>query len=332
MMLYKNPKVKVCSPDGVLQEDTLAPNLFIICLDYVLWMSMDLMKENGITLAKARNRWYPAQTIINADCADDIALLVNTPTQAKSLLHSLERAVGGIGLHVNTDKTEFMRICWRGSISTINSRSLKLVDKFIYLRSSISSMENDISTQLAKAWTTIDMLLVIWKSDLSDKIKCSFFQAVVTSILLYGCITWMLTKRIEKRLDGNCTRMLRTILNKSWWQHTTKQLLYSHLPPISKTIQIRWTRYAEYCWRGKDKLISDILSWPSLHRWTRVGWSARTYIQQLCTDTRCSMEDLPGVMNDRRVAREGEGKEIRASSIIWWSDVEIKCILERTEY
>ena len=54
------------------------------------------------------------------------------------------------------------------------------------------------------------------KSDLIDKMKRSFFQAAVVSILLYGCTTWTLTKRLKKKLDGNYTRMLRAILNKSW--------------------------------------------------------------------------------------------------------------------
>ena len=45
--------------------------------------------------------------------------------------------------------------------------------------------------------------------------KRSYFQAAVGSILLYGCTTWTLTKRLEKKLDGNYTRMLRAILNKS---------------------------------------------------------------------------------------------------------------------
>ena len=74
-------------------------------------------------------------------------------------------------------------------------------------------------------------------------------------ILLYGCTTWMLTKRMEKKLDGNYTRMLQAILNKSWRQHPTKQQLYSYLPPITKTIKIRWTRHAGHCWRSKDELI-----------------------------------------------------------------------------
>ena len=79
----------------------------------------------------------------------------------------------------------------------------------------------------------IDRLSIIWKSDLTDKMKRSFFQAAVVSILLYGCTTWTLTKRLEKKLAGNYTRMLRAILNKSWRQHPTRHQLYGHLPPIS---------------------------------------------------------------------------------------------------
>ena len=96
-------------------------------------------------------------------------------------------------------------------------------------------------------------------SDLTDKMKRSFFQAAVTSILLYGCTTWTLTKRPEKKLDGNYTRMLRAILNKSWRQHPTRHQLYGHLPPITKTIQVRRTRHAGHCWRSRDELISDVL-------------------------------------------------------------------------
>ena len=112
------------------------------------------------------------------------------------------------------------------------------------------SIENDINKRLAKAKTAIDRLSIIWKSDLSDKIKRNFIQAAVASILLYGCTTWTLNKRTKKKLDRNCSRMLRAILNKSWRQHPIKQQLYGHLPPISKTIQIRRTRHAGHCWRS----------------------------------------------------------------------------------
>ena len=127
--------------------------------------------------------------LTNADYADDIAILANTPNQAETLLHSLERTAAGISLHVNAHKTEYMCYNQTGDISTLDGTPLKLVDKFTYLGSSVSSTEKDIDTRLTKAWTAIDRLSIIWESDLTDKIKRSFFQAAVVSILLYGCTT-----------------------------------------------------------------------------------------------------------------------------------------------
>ena len=91
--------------------------------------------------------------------------------------------------------------------------------------------------------------------------KRSFFQAPVVSILLYGCTTWTLTKRLEKKLDSNYARMLRAILNKSWRQHPTRHQLYDHLLPITKSIQVRRTRHAGHCWRSRDELIKDVFLW-----------------------------------------------------------------------
>ena len=162
---------------GVLQGDTLAPYLFIICLDYALRTSIDRMKENGFKLTKERSRKYPAQTITDDDYVDDIALLANTPSQAETQLHSLEQAVAGIGLHVNAHMTECMCFNQTGDIFTLNGNSLKLVDKFTYQGSSVSSTDTDLNTRLAKAWTAIDWLSVIWKSDLTDKMKRNFFPS-----------------------------------------------------------------------------------------------------------------------------------------------------------
>ena len=196
-------------------------------------------------------------------------------------------------------------LSWRRNVlSTLDGSSLKLVDKITYLVSSVSSTEKDIDTRLTKTWTAIDKLSIIWKSDLTDKMKRGFFQAAVVSILLYGCTTWTLTKRLEKKLDGNYTRMLLAILNKSWRQHPTKQQLYSHLPLITKTTQVKRTRHAGYCWRSRDELISDVLLWIPTYGRAKAGLPARTYIQQLCEDTGCSPEDLPEAMNDREKWRE----------------------------
>ena len=104
---------------------------------------------------------------------------------------------------------------------------------------------------------------------------------------------------MEKKLDGNYTRILRAILNKSWRQHLTRHQLYGHLPPITKTIQARPTRHAGHSLRSKDEPISDVLLWTPAYVQTKAGRPARTYIQQLCEDTGCSPEDLPEAMNDR---------------------------------
>ena len=98
----------VCSSNSdtdFLQGNTLAPFLFLICLDFQLWMPIDLIKGNVYIIKKARNRWYPTETIANAGCADDVAHFANTSAQSKSLLHSLEQAAGDIGLYINSDKS-----------------------------------------------------------------------------------------------------------------------------------------------------------------------------------------------------------------------------------
>ena len=196
-----------------------------------------------------------------------------------------------------------------GDISTLDGTSLKLVDKITYLGSSVSTTEKDIYTRLTKAWTATDRLTIVWKSDLTDKMKRSFLQAAVVSILLYGCTTWTLTKRLEKKQDGNYTRKLRAILNKSWRQHPTRHQLYGYLPPNTKTIQVRLTRHVRHCWRSRDELISDVLLWTPTH--------GRTYIQQLCEDMGCSPEDLSEAMNDWKKWRE-RVRDIRASGTTWW--------------
>ena len=179
---------------------------------------------------------------------------------------------------------------------------MNVVDKFTHLSSSVSSTESDVHIRLAKAWTAIDMLSIIRKSDLSDKIKRDFFQTMAVSILLYGWTTWTLTKRI----DGNYTRILRAILNKSWKQYphetTVVQPLTSHL----KNIEVRRTRREGHWWRSQDKLISDVLLWTPTN-----GHDSKNLFTY--ADTECSWEDLPGAMDDRE-------RESGKSALSAWLD------------
>ena len=137
------------------------------------------------------------------------------------------------------------------------------------------------------------------------------------SILLHGCTTWTQTKRMEKKLDSNYTRMLRVILNESWRQHPTKQQLYGHLPLITKTIKIRRIRLAGHCRRSTEELIRDVLQLTSSHGRAKARQPARTYIEQLRADTGCSPEDMPEAMDDR----EGWWERVRdicADCATWW--------------
>ena len=144
MMLYRNTKVKVHLPDGdidffeisagVLQGDTEAPYLFIIYRDNVLRTLIDIIKENGFTRSRQ-------ETITDTHYAYDIALFVNTPIQAESLQYSLEQATGGIGLDVKANKTGCTCFNRERAIYTLNGGPLKLVKKFTFFGSSVSSTE-----------------------------------------------------------------------------------------------------------------------------------------------------------------------------------------------
>ena len=289
--------------------------LFVLFRIYSIWIASALFNKHQVCSSSILLDWFGLVSFYGI--SNIVAHLRQIPVSKYifDLLHSLERAAASIGLYVNAHKTEYMCYNQTGDISTLEGTPLKLVDKFTYLGSSVESTEKDIETRLTKAWTAINRLSIIWKSDLTDKMKRSFFQAAVTSILLYGCTTWTLTKRLEKKLDGNYTRMLRAILNKSWQQHPTRHQLYGHLPPITKTIQVRRTRHAGHSWRSRDELIRDVLLWIPTHGRAKAGRPARTYIQQLCEDTGCCPEDLPRAMNDREEWRE-RVRDIRATCTI----------------
>ena len=100
-------------------------------------------------------------------------------------------------------------------------------------------------------------------------------------------------------------------------KHPTKHQLYGHLPPITKTIQMRRTRHEGHSWRSKDDLISNVFLLTPAHGGAGVGRPTRTYLQQLCTDTGYSLEDIPEVMDDSGECRE-RVREILASSTRWW--------------
>ena len=195
-----------------------------------------------------------------------------------------------------------------GDISTLEGTPLKLVDKFTYLGSSVESTEKDIETRLTKAWTAINRLSIIWKSDLNDKMKRSSFQAIW---LHYMDANKTVGEEARRQLHKNATCNLEQVLAAT--PHKTPTVRPP--APITKTIQVRRTRHAGHCWRSRDELIRDVLLWTPTHGRAKAGRPARTYIQQLCEDTGCCPEDLPRAMNNREEWRE-RVRDIRATSAI----------------
>ena len=116
-------------------------------------------------------------------------------------------------------------------------------------------------------------------------------------VLLNSCTTATIMKCLEKRVDGNNTRVLRSVLNKDWKQCLTKQRLYGHLPHVTQTVLIKFRSHARHWWKSKDELISDVLQWTPTHGHTRVERLVKTYINRLNAGTGCCLEDVRGSVN-----------------------------------
>ena len=142
-------------------------------------------------------------------------------------------------------------------------------------------------------------LSTILQSEFSERIKWEYFRALAVSILLYGCTSYTVRKQLEKKLNGNYTMMLRTVMNKSGKQYPTKQQLYGYLLPISQTIRARRTYLHHHCEGSKDKTHKQ-RSLMESYTWThQCNRLAKTYILQLDADTGWRLQDLPNPIADR---------------------------------
>ena len=141
-------------------------------------------------------------------------------------------------------------------------------------------------------------------SNLSDNLKRQFSRAGEESVAVYRSNTWTLTKKLEQKLDGSYTRMLRTVLNISWKDHPTKQRLYGKLKSVSSSIKERRLRFAGHCYRSKKELVSNVILWQPKHGKTSVGRPRKTYYQQIAEDANCEVEDLHTLMSNRDEWRE----------------------------
>ena len=311
-LLYINTSATIITPDGetesfnitagVLQGDTLAPFLFVVVLDYVLRMSLDNMNEKGLTTQPRRSSRHPAQHLTDLDFADDLALIAESISDAESLLQSLEFAASQVGLYCNEGKTEFLTTSPSPSeLKSLNNVNIKRVEDFKYLGSHIADSQKDFKIRKALAWDACNKLDTIWQSNITSSLKVQTFRTLIEPVFLYGSETWTLSTRLEKRLDGCYTNLLRRVQNISWREHATLDRIYRGLTPISLRLKQRRLQFAGHCHRATQEII------PSLLLWRPVGSVVSrklTYPEVIARDTGLEIQDLSTVMEDRGVWRE----------------------------
>ena len=235
------------------------------------------------------------------DYADDLTIVTDKTNEAIILLHTIEKAAEEIGLSINTGKTKFISINQgiNEVIKSLNGKNIKEVSDFKYLGSYIQSTEKYINIILAKSWAALNEINSIWKSRLPDNMKRNFFRTTVESVLIYGSVCWILTKSLEKRLNGNYTRMLRAILNRSWKDHAKNKDIYGNIMDICTSIRQQRLRFSGHCWGSKLELASDVIIYHPTHGKRKRGRPRRKYVDQLMDDTLCDINEIKKAKEDR---------------------------------
>ena len=256
--MYENPQTFFDTADGprdifsttkgILQGDTLAPYLFVIVVHCILRQSVDNKSCKGLFLTPRRSTRHPSKYITDLDYADDIVLTSDNLENAISLLHSLERPVNRVGLHMNCNKTEYILVkdCEHEEVKSLNGNMLKQVDDFKYLGSYISSSKIDFEIKKAQVWVPCNKLHTIWTSGISTKTKINLFKTCVESIFLYGSETWTMSKQLEKHLDGTYRRLLMRTQNINWKQYFTLEQIYGNLPKASDVVRMRRNHFVNH--------------------------------------------------------------------------------------
>ena len=313
-VIYDNSSAIVISPDGetepfkisagVLQGDTLAPFIFITVLDYIMRYALtDIHDETGILLEPRRSRRYPEIRLHDLDFADDIALLATSISKAECLLQSVEAASNAVGLHLNEGKTKtlLINIPATDSVKTTKGAELENVSEFKYLGAYVPDSFQDFRCRKAQAWTACNKLHKIWKSGLDRTTKIRFFRACVESILLYGSETWTISKKMEDRINGCYTRLLRRVFNISWRDHIPNSVVYGDIPPVTSTIRQRRLRFAGHCMRTANQPISRLIFWTPPGGKANRGRRPLQYPDTIKNDIGLDLPEIQQLMNDKGV-------------------------------
>ena len=206
-------------------------------------------------------------------------------------------AAASSGLHINSSKTKYMTTGLdpsHDSLRASDGHSLEEVDDFVYLGAWIGDSSKDFEVRKAKAWSTLNKMNKLWKSNMTRKTKVQLFRATVETILLYGSEAWAVTKSLGKRLDGCYSRMLRAALNIRRSDKICNKEVF--LPRISEKVRTQRLKLAGHLERHDDLVGHQLLHWKPKHGHSRPGTPAITYPDVL-------LQDLGGVCETAEEAR-----------------------------
>ena len=158
-----------------------------------------------------------------------------------------------------------------------------------------------LNIRKALAWAACNKLDKIWHSNLPSSVKVQTFQTLIEPVHTYGSDTWTLSTKLEKRLDGTYTNLLRRVQNISRRDHATLNPIYGDLTPLSLRLKQKRLQFAGHCHRAKNEVISSLLLW---HPTGRVHPRKLTYPETIARDSGLDIRDLSTAMQDRAVWRE----------------------------